>query len=171
MIRSAVGTLLPAIIAKEMPGGAGHVLVHSTMSKALSVIWCLLWFSSTMGLLAAGVAGHDLTADLVALVIGSPLVAVGLYALRRSLRVLEMNNERLTLRDGSQTVTILWTEVARVNTTGVSNKLAIYGSNGNRIVVDPGFVGKGTLLEYLRAHIPSLCNSTLLNDFPVDRGT
>ena len=165
-----VGTLLPAKMAKSLPGGTGYILVHPKFSKIAAMTWSILWLALTMMLLAASAASGNEPGGIAALAVGVPCVFLGIRAFQHSMRTLEMTDSGLTKRNGRTSMTIPWKEVTLVDTTGISNRLVIHGSQGNRITVDSGFDGKATLVEYLRTHIPSHCSPTLLNYFPVDRG-
>jgi hypothetical protein len=140
--------------ARELPDGTGHLMVHSAMEKVLAYAFALV--VPALAIVGIGLTWRDgnwgfgLYTFALCAIFGWP---TALY-LRRVRNRVELTGAGITQRRGRLRVFIPWTEVTKITEAPWPNTLNIRGSNGRTLQLDKLLVGRRTVLEYMRAHLP-----------------
>lgn len=74
--------------------------------------------------------------------------------LRRVRNRVELTDVGITQRRGTLRVFIPWSEVTKIAEAPWPNTLNIRGSDGRTLQLDKLLVGRRTVLEYMRVHLP-----------------
>ncbi|HEY4214448.1 MAG TPA: hypothetical protein VGM84_23425 [Steroidobacteraceae bacterium] len=140
--------------ARELPDRAGHLMVHAAVETR-----CAYAFATMVPAFAVfalyitwrdGNWGFGLYCFALCAIFGWP---AALYV-RRVRNRIELTEAGITQCRGTLRVFIPWAEVRKISEAPWPNALNIRGSNGLTLQLDKLLIGRPTVLEYMRAHLP-----------------
>ena len=147
--------------ARALPGGSGHVLIHSNIEKSMALVFAiLLGVGLPAGLFRAWQIG-SFGAALYFIALSVPLGWLCILNLRRQWNVVELTETALTWRRGRVVTSIAWTDVSRFAEAPSSTAWIVRASDGETLRVDKLLIGvTTTFLDYVKAHLSASLYAT-----------